>query len=85
MQSGLQYVDYALEVPQAGLYNLLVERDVQEADATEIPDDVKEKLLRFGRAAGAAATMRGKSYLQIGSITMGIACLVYTSFIRGYA
>ena len=33
----------------------------------------KKKLLRFGRAAVAVATMRGKSYLQIGSITMGIA------------
>jgi L-fucose isomerase len=41
-------------------------------DDTSIPDDVKEKLLRFARAAVAAATMRGKSYLQIGSITMGI-------------
>ena len=56
-------------LPAFGIYG----RDVQEADATEIPDDVKEKLLRFGRAAVAAATMRGKSYLQIGSITMGIA------------
>ena len=56
-------------LPGFGIYG----RDVQEADATEIPDDVKEKLLRFGRAAVAAATMRGKSYLQIGSITMGIA------------
>lgn len=55
-------------LPAFGIYG----HDVQEADATEIPDDVKEKLLRFGRAAVAAATMRGKSYLQIGSITMGI-------------
>ncbi|MGN0526254.1 MAG: L-fucose isomerase [Acutalibacteraceae bacterium] len=47
-------------------------KDVQEATATEIPEDVKEKLLRFGRAAVACATMRGKSYLQIGSICMGI-------------
>ena len=39
---------------------------------TSIPEDVKEKLLRFGRAAVAAASMRGKSYLQIGSICMGI-------------
>ena len=37
-----------------------------------IPDDVREKLLRFGRAAVAVATMRGRSYLQIGSICMGI-------------
>ena len=56
-------------LPAFGIYG----HDVQEADATEIPEDVKVKLLRFGRAAVAAATMRGKSYLQIGSITMGIA------------
>ena len=55
-------------LPAFGIYG----HDVQDADATEIPDDVKEKLLRFGRAAVAAATMRGKSWLQIGSITMGI-------------
>ena len=42
--------------------------DVQNADATDIPEDVQEKLLRFGRAAVAVATMRGKSYLQIGSL-----------------
>ena len=56
-------------LPAFGIYG----RDVQDADETEIPDDVQEKLLRFGRAAVAAATMRGKSYLQIGSICMGIA------------
>ena len=55
-------------LPAFGIYG----HDVQDADATEIPDDVKEKLLRFGRAAVATATMRGKSWLQIGSITMGI-------------
>ena len=56
-------------LPAFGIYG----RDVQDADATGIPADVEEKLLRFGRAAVAAATMRGKSYLQIGSICMGIA------------
>src|SRR5574344_1366433 len=56
-------------LPAFGIYG----HDVQDMDAKEIPQDVKEKLLRFGRAAVAAATMRGKSYLQIGSITMGIA------------
>ncbi len=56
-------------LPAFGIYG----RDVQPCDATEIPADVKEKLLRFARAAVAAATMRGKSYLQIGSICMGIA------------
>ena len=34
---------------------------------------MKEKLLSFARAAVAAATMRGRSYLQIGSMCMGIA------------
>jgi len=56
-------------LPAFGIYG----HDVQNADETGIPDDVKEKLLRFGRAAVSAATMRGKSYLQIGSICMGIA------------
>ena len=55
-------------LPAFGIYG----HDVQDADDTSIPEDVKEKLLRFGRAAVAAATMRGKSYLQIGSICMGI-------------
>ncbi len=56
-------------LPAFGIYG----HDVQDADDTTIPDDVKDKLLRFARAAVAAATMRGKSYLQIGSICMGIA------------
>ena len=55
-------------LPAFGIYG----HDVQEADDTSIPEDVKEKLLRFGRAAVAVATMRGKSYLQKGSICMGI-------------
>lgn len=55
-------------LPAFGIYG----HDVCEADDTSIPADVKEKLLRFGRAAIAAATMRDKSYLQIGSVTMGI-------------
>ena len=56
-------------LPAFGIYG----HDVQNCDETEIPADVEEKLLRFGRAAVAAATMRGKSYLQIGSLCMGIA------------
>ena len=42
-------------------------------DDTSIPADVAEKILRFARAAVAVKTMKGKSYLQIGSICMGIA------------
>ncbi len=56
-------------LPAFGIYG----HDVQDADDSNIPEDVVEKLLRFGRAAVAVATMRGKSYLQIGSICMGIA------------
>ena len=68
-------------LPAFGIYG----KDVQEADDKEIPEDVKEKLLRFGRAAVAAATMRGKSYLQIGSITMGIGgSIISPEFIEEY-
>ena len=55
-------------LPAFGIYG----HEVQEADDTFIPADVQEKILRFARAAVAVATMRGKSYLQIGSVTMGI-------------
>ncbi|MCD7826490.1 MAG: L-fucose isomerase [Clostridiaceae bacterium] len=68
-------------LPAFGIYG----KDVQDLDDTEIPEDVQKKLLRFGRAAVAAATMRGKSYLQIGSVTMGIAgSIVDPSFIEEY-
>ncbi len=68
-------------LPAFGIYG----HDVQDATDTEIPEDVKEKLLRFGRAAVAAATMRGKSYLQIGSICMGIGgSIISTDFIEDY-
>ena len=55
-------------LPAFGIYG----HEVQEADDTSISSDVQEKMLRFARAAVAVATMRGKSYLQIGSVTMGI-------------
>ena len=55
-------------LPAFGIYG----HEVQEADDTTIPADMQEKILRFARAAVAVATMRGKSYLQIGSVTMGI-------------
>jgi L-fucose isomerase len=47
--------------------------DVQDSGDMNIPDDVKEKLLRFARAGLAAAMMRGKSYLSMGGVSMGIA------------
>ena len=68
-------------LPAFGIYG----HDVCEASDTEIPEDVKEKLLRFARAAVAAATMRGKSYLQIGSICMGIGgSIIDPAFIEEY-
>lgn len=68
-------------LPAFGIYG----HEVCDADDTEIPEDVKEKLLRFGRAAVAAATMRGKSYLQIGSVTMGIGgSIISPEFIEEY-
>ena len=64
-------------LPAFGIYG----HDVCEATDTTIPEDVREKLLRFGRSAVAAATMRGKSYLQIGSICMGIGgFIIYFAF-----
>lgn len=67
--------------PAFGIYG----HDVQEADDTTIPEDVKEKLLRFGRAAVAVATMRGKSYLQIGSVCMGIGgSIIDQNFLESY-
>ena len=48
-------------------------RDVQDANDTSIPPDVQEKLLQFAKAGLAVATMRGKSYLAMGGVSMGIA------------
>ena len=56
-------------LPAFGIYG----KDVQEKDDDVIPADVREKIIRFGQAAVAAASMRGKSYLQIGSMCMGIS------------
>ena len=68
-------------LPAFGIYG----HDVQDIDDATIPADVEEKLLRFGRAAVATATMRGKSYLQIGSICMGIGgSIIDSDFLESY-
>ena len=68
-------------LPAFGIYG----HHVQDLDDTTIPCDVAEKILRFARAAVAVATMRGKSYLQIGSICMGIAgSIVDVNFFEEY-
>ncbi|MBP8261896.1 MAG: L-fucose isomerase, partial [Verrucomicrobia bacterium] len=60
-------------------------RDVQDAGDTRIPADVREKILRFVKAGLAAATMRGKSYLSIGGVSMGIAgSIVNHDFFEDY-
>ncbi|GGK46070.1 MULTISPECIES: L-fucose isomerase [Flavobacteriaceae] len=56
-------------IPAFSIYG----RDVQDSGDTTIPDDVQEKLLRFARAGLAVATMKGKSYLSMGAVSMGIA------------
>jgi len=68
-------------LPAFGIYG----RDVQDAGDQTIPDDVKEKLLSFARAALAVATMRGKSYLSMGTVSMGIAgSMVNPDFFEDY-
>ena len=68
-------------LPAFGIYG----HDVQDADDKSIPADVQEKILRFAKAAVAVATMRGKSYLQIGSICMGIGgSIINTELFEDY-
>ncbi|MDX9868211.1 MAG: L-fucose isomerase [Kiritimatiellia bacterium] len=55
--------------PAYGIYG----REVQDRTDTSIPPDVREKLLRFVRGGLAVAMMRGKSYLSVGTSSMGIA------------
>lgn len=60
-------------------------RDVQDIGDTTIPSDVQQKLLQFAKAGLAVAEMQGKSYLSMGSVSMGIAgCIVDESFFQGY-
>jgi len=68
-------------LPAFGIYG----HDVKDSTDTVIPEDVKEKLILFSRAALAAAQMRGKSYLSIGAVCMGIAgSIVNTDFFEDY-
>jgi len=68
-------------LPAFGIYG----RDVQDTGDTTIPPDVREKLLQFARAGLAVATMRGKSYLAMGGVSMGIAgSIVDHAFFESY-
>ena len=68
-------------LPAFGIYG----HDVQDLGDNTIPTDVAEKILRFARAAQAVATMRGKSYLALGGVCMGIAgSIVDPNFLESY-
>ena len=59
--------------------------EVQEKDDREIPEDVREKILRFARAAVAVGSMRNQSYVNLGSVSMGIAgSVVNVDFLQKY-
>lgn len=68
-------------LPAFGIYG----RDVQDADDISIPNDVQARILQFARAGLAVATMRGKSYLAMGGVSMGIAgSIVEQAFFESY-
>lgn len=68
-------------LPAFGIYG----KDVQDSDDTEIPEDVREKILTFVKAALVVAGMKGKSYLSMGSVSMGIAgSIVDADFFEDY-
>ncbi len=68
-------------LPAFGIYG----KNVQDADDTSIPDDVKEKILRFVNAGLAVSIMKGKSYLSMGAVSMGIAgSIVNEDFFQEY-
>jgi L-fucose isomerase len=68
-------------IPAFGIYG----RDVQDADDRRIPEDVKQRVVQFSRAAVAAAIMRGKAYLSMGGMSMGIAgSFVQPAFLEKY-
>ena len=68
-------------MPAYGIYG----REVQDATDTSVPEDVKEKILRFVKAGLAVSMMKGKSYLSVGTSSMGIAgSFVNVDFFQDY-
>ena len=68
-------------LPAFGIYG----HDVQDSGDQSIPEDVSEKILRFVRAGLAVSLMKGKSYLSMGSVSMGIAgSIVREDFFQEY-
>lgn len=68
-------------IPAFGIYG----HDVQDMGDKEITPDVAAKLIQFAKAGLAVATMRGKSYLSMGNVSMGIAsCIADEPFFQRY-
>lgn len=68
-------------LPAFGIYG----HEIQDIEDNSIPADAAEKILRWARAAQAVATMRGKSYLSVGNVAMGIAgSIVNADFLQEY-
>lgn len=68
-------------LPAFGIYG----EDVQDAGDESIPADVQHKLLSFAKAGLAVAMLKGKSYLSMGSVSMGIAgSMVKDDFFQQY-
>ncbi|GAB2567216.1 L-fucose isomerase [Gracilibacillus alcaliphilus] len=68
-------------IPAFGIYG----HEVQDIEDQSIPEDVAEKILRFARAGIAVAMLKDKSYLAIGSVSMGIAgSMVNEDFFQEY-
>jgi L-fucose isomerase len=68
-------------IPAFGIYG----HDVQDSGDQVIPEDVREKILRFVKAGIATTYMKGKSYLSMGSVSMGIAgSIVREDFFQEY-
>ncbi|MDR4945140.1 L-fucose isomerase [Neobacillus cucumis] len=68
-------------VPAFGIYG----KDVQDLSDTSIPEDVQAKLLQFAKSGLVVATLKGKSYLSMGSVSMGIAgSTVQPDFFQDY-
>lgn len=68
-------------IPAYSIYG----HNVQDADDETIPNDVAEKILRFARSSVAVGEMKGKAYLSVGNVAMGIAgSMVDPDFFQDY-
>ncbi|RKN84892.1 L-fucose isomerase [Paenibacillus ginsengarvi] len=68
-------------IPAFAIYG----NDVQDMGDKTITPDVEQKLLQFAKSALAVATLRGKSYLSMGNVSMGIAsCIADEPFFQRY-